>query len=559
LTQETSDGAPGSDNKPLVKAALRGFSISYRGKTLLSTRDPVSRADRAAAAATKKRTLYFCPSPLLGYGLEKALQIMSADSALLCVESDPALSELSASSIPRRLLDDPRLLFAGASLADAAALCAAVQKKWPGRKFRRLEILKLSGGWVLDSAAYDDLAAALGNEIAVHWSNAMTLIKLGRRFMCNTIRNLPLLETGKNLSRLSFGKAPLLVLGAGPSLDPFLDALVLDKSARSASRSFKIICVDTCVPALRERNLRADLVVILESQFWNCQDFTGAGRSRMSAAVDLSSYPGSAAALGGDYYFFFTPWTRLSLFDRMRRAGILPLETMPPLGSVGLSAVELARRLGGGPIICAGIDFSFTLDKSHARSTPWQLALLAGQNRLHPPGNAAGAFRAGVFPARSKSGTVVRSNPAMRNYRNLFEQEFSRDERIYDVEGSGLPLGVKATLSITEAVRVLTSFTVETNDVSPAPAPPQPDAQKNLSRALRDFAAAERKRLEDLRDILCGKKDGPLDTLLDETDYLWAHFPECAGAGGRPAANLPFLKRVRTEIDPFIRLFLFGF
>jgi hypothetical protein len=69
----------------------------------------------------------------------------------------------------------------------------------------------------------------------------------------------------------------------------------------------------------------------------------------------------------------------------------------------------------------------------------------------------------------------------------------------------------------------------------------------------------ERERLIRLRGLLSGvlsSAGGELDGLLDECDYLWAHFPECAGAGGRrpPADDISFLKRVRAEIDPFLRL-----
>jgi hypothetical protein len=404
------------------------------------------------------------------------------------------------------------------------------------------------------------LAAALNNEIALQWSNAMTLVKLGRRFMRNTIRNLPLLAASRNPAGLSFGTAPVLVLGAGPSLDAFLDVLCAAprSSLDSAARNFRIICVDTCIPVLRERGLRPDLAVILESQFWNRQDFTGSAASGIAAALDLSAYQGSAAALGGPFYFFFTPWTRLRFFARMKSAGILPVlpsgGSMPPLGSVGLSAVELARRLAAGPIVCAGIDFSFTLDASHARSSPAHLALLAAQNRLRSPLNAEGAFRAGVFAASSKSGGAVLSNPSMRNYRSLFEQEFSSDQRIFDIEGSGLPLGINGrTLSAARTVELLCA--------APRTVPPRADGtvrgETKAPGRLRAFIETERMRLEELRSVLSGEKsEKNLDALLDEIDYLWAHFPECAGAGGRrpPSTELSFLKRVRTEIDPFITL-----
>jgi hypothetical protein len=67
-------------------------------------------------------------------------------------------------------------------------------------------------------------------------------------------------------------------------------------------------------------------------------------------------------------------------------------------------------------------------------------------------------------------------------------------------------------------------------------------------------------RLSLLRHALSGKGNSPeteLARLVDECDYLWAHFPECAGADGShpPLDNLSFLKRVRAEIEPFTKAF----
>ena len=69
----------------------------------------------------------------------------------------------------------------------------------------------------------------------------------------------------------------------------------------------------------------------------------------------------------------------------------------------------------------------------------------------------------------------------------------------------------------------------------------------------------EKKYLRSLRNILTGTKPGEpgeIENLLDINDYIWAHFPECAAAGGsRPdISDLSFLKRVRMEIDPFLKL-----
>jgi hypothetical protein len=539
---------------PVKKPARRGYSITYKNKTLLSTVDPIAQAERAVAELKKPgRTLYFCPSPLLGYGLDSLLSLSGEDSAILCVETDKALFDLSLSSINKnseKILNHPR--FALTDLT-GAELCSFVREKWGARVFRRLEVVKLSGGWQLDTTGYEKLAELLRRDIALEWSNAMTLVKLGRRFVWNALRNLAVLSRSRPITELSFGSKPVLVLGAGPSLDPVLDGLqnagLFNRSGEHKSRRpFTLICVDTCITILRERGIIPDLTVILESQFWNQRDFIGARNKRIPAALDLSAYPSTVEILGGPVFFFFTPWTPLRLFERISAAGLLP-PTLPPLGSVGLTAVELARRLSSGPVITAGIDFSFTIDQMHARSSPAHLSALAVQNRFSSLINGAAVFRQGVFNTRSKSNIPVKSDPAMRTYRNLFEQEFADDRRIIDIAGTGLSLGVK-TLGIKETAALLGSGPQEYREASTGSKRPA-----SASALIR----GEISTLETLRNILTGSvpaQQDRLETLLDEADYLWAHFPDCAGAEGRrpPASDLVFLKQVRAEIDPFLKI-----
>jgi hypothetical protein len=538
---------------PEMKPARRGCSVTYKNKTLLSTGDPAVQAEKAAAEALRPdRTLYFCPSPLLGYGLDVLLSRSGDGSAVLCVETEAALLNLAQSSIDEKFLSHPRFALTG--IAGSAELCGFVRKKWGVRVFRRLQVVRLSGGWQLNSSAYERLAASLQKDIALEWGNAMTLVRLGRRFIRNALRNLALLDRSRPLS---FGSRPVLVTGAGPSLDTALEGLrhrgLFEGDRRGC---FALVCVDTCLSVLRERHMVPDLTVILESQFWNQRDFIGLRNSRFPAALDLSAYPSTAEILGGPAFFFFTPWTTLRIFGRLRAADLLP-PVLPPLGSVGLTAVELARRLSSGPVITAGIDFSFTPDHTHARSSPAHLAMLAGQNRFTGLFNPA-LIRQGVFNTVSKSGIPVKSDPAMRTYRNLFEREFSADPRVRDIEGSGLSLGL-ATLTVEEAAGLLAGG-------------PDPEGPENslggpensggpagtITERLRAFIDGEIALLEELRAVLTGKEPARtgLETLLDNADYLWAHFPDCAGAEGRrpPGTDIAFLKRVRAEIDPFISL-----
>jgi hypothetical protein len=321
-------------------------------------------------------------------------------------------------------------------------------------------------------------------------------------------------------------------------------------------RRFRIVCADTCIPVLREWEITPDLAVILESQHWNLGDFVGGRGRKIPAAMDLSALPASGRVLGGPVFLFATPWTELSLFDRLKAAGLLP-PCLPPLGSVGLAAVAIALKAGSGPALTGGIDFSFTLDSYHARSSPGHLSRLAGENRFRSLLNAGAAFRKGAFACLSKNGLPVRSDPAMRNYRDLFEQEFSGEKRLRDISGTGLPLGVKS-LSMDETLGVLAGG----EELPPAPRQFR-DSRGDLKSEVLAFIREEKERLIRLRSILSGAVffagEEP-ERLLDECGYLWAHFPECAGTGGRrpPADDFSFLKRVRAEIDPFLRFWNFS-
>ena len=522
------------------------------GKTLLSGVDPVRLAERTAdAVSIRDNTLYFCPSVLYGYGLARLLARIEQEapnSALLCVEADGELYELTEKNVESSLAANRRLRIT--NICDEAGLCAFVREAWGARAFRYLEIVRFTGGWQLFPELYDSLCAALRREIATDWSNALTLAKLGRLYIRNALRNLSLIPRFPSFANLSFGAAPVLVLGAGPSLDETLDALV-KHYPQNSDRPFKIVCVDTCLGSLKDRGINPDLVVILESQHWNLRDFTGCYGLQASFAIDLSALPQSAFMLTGDGFLFMTPWTPLRIFERLKEAQMLPA-VLPPLGSVGLTAVELARRLTTGKIICAGLDFSFSPDKYHARGTPGHRALLNSQNRLRGIFNTA-AYSQYSTAAVSKNGLSVYTNPAMKNYRDLFEREFGGDSRIFDIEGAGLSLGVK-TLSMEDAINSLVKIDPQFITQGRGGAKAQREEKENK---LNSFYKTEKRRLQELRGLLTGEAAADnerLAVLINECDYLWAHFPDYAASRRPELSDISFLKRLRTEIDPMLKL-----
>ncbi|MDR1400335.1 MAG: DUF115 domain-containing protein [Treponema sp.] len=541
-----------SEDAPRQLPARRGFSVFYKNKTLLSRIDPIAQAERLVASlSVSGKTLYVCPSPLYAYGLASLLERLDADSAILCVEADEQLFALAHEALGA--LHDSRvcLVFAGCGVAP---LRAFVKKRWGSRAFQCVHTLRLTVGWQLFPALYEELVVALRRDLLTDLSNAMTLTRLGRLYIRNAIRNLPFLAHSLSFDAIAtrFGAAPVLVLGAGPSLDPVLDRLAPDPAVHAReTRPFRIVCVDTSLGALRARDIPPDLVVALESQHWNLRDFVGLGGWNAPLAMDLSALPATKDTLGSELALFATEWTPLRFFTRLKAAGLMP-ETFPPLGSVGLSATAIALRVSTGPLIVAGLDFSFTLDHYHARDTPSHRELLRRQSRLNSPINAAAAFRAGTFIACSKSGLPTRSDPALNTYRNLFEDEFSGEARLYDIEGPGLSLGLK-TLSMQAALALL-------QKASPSSVAPSLSPHIEAS-SISSFIQNEVAMLHSLKAMLCGDRAASpeeLEPLLLACDYLWAHFPDRAGKvpPSMPLSmDISFLKRVRVEIDFMLRLF----
>jgi hypothetical protein len=277
--------------------------------------------------------------------------------------------------------------------------------------------------------------------------------------------------------------------------------------------------------------------------------------------MDISSLASARNILGGESFLFTSLWADLSLFDRLKAAGLLP-HPLPPLGSVGLCAVALALNLSSGNVLTAGLDFSFTLDRFHARSSPSHLEKLRTQNRFRTILNPEPAFRKGAFPAVSKTGGTVRSDQGLKTYRDLAEQDVAGDnpdsgQRLWDVEGPGLSFGLPL-LSVEEACAMLGGQAPVKGREQPDPAVPLPQLPDR--EMVHGFILREQEKLLQLRDALTGAAPVPsaaLEELLDYCGYLWAFFPECAGAGNRrpSAGDISFLKRVRTEIEPFLKDF----
>ncbi|MGA2379228.1 MAG: 6-hydroxymethylpterin diphosphokinase MptE-like protein [Spirochaetia bacterium] len=523
------------EEEPLLLQTDAGPTLHWRGLDFYPRTDPVSYARRKARVHSPlPRSLYFVPSLGLGHGLPDLLEALPADCAVLCVEVYQEVMRIAAArGIPRH----PRLLVVRTEDPEAAA--AALRDMGTGR-FRRVVEAPLSAGYRLAPELYARIRRRLEREVMRYWQNRLTLIAMGSLQVRNVVANLPLLRDALDFSALST-TLPVVVAGAGPSLAGSLPVL-----ARNRDR-FVLVAVDTALPTLTSSGIAADVVVALEAQAVNNQDFIGvtAAAARTVFACDLSVHPSAARLFADRICFFSSEFAPLRLWERLARHGLRP-QTFPALGSVGVAAAHAALRITRESVFLTGLDLSFPGSKTHAGGSPPVLAMLARSTRLDPIGQAS--YRAladrRLLRLADKHGLPILTDRVLSSYRDSLAEEISASAgRVLDCSETGLPLGVSA---------IPAERFEEILQCIPSAAPRlRIDQERRFAGArLAGFVAAERSLLADVVKAAAefgtsGEAGDSIGLLLAEADYTWAHFPDVPDLS---APDRGFVARARIAV-----------
>jgi hypothetical protein len=529
MTTIRGQGETAAAEDPLLVPTDRGPTLQWRGLSLYPPQDPIEYARRRARVfSAPPGTLVYVPSVGLGHGLAELVQHLPEGCAVLCVE---AFQEIMGMAMTQSLPRDPRLAIVRTTDPEGAATAL---EGLALRGFRRLVELPLCAGYRLAPDVYKGIKGVLEERIRRHWQNRLTLIAMGSLQVRNIVSNLGFLPGAGDVAALS-SALPVVVAGAGPSLEECLPAL-----ARLRSR-FTLVAVDTALPALMAQGIVPDVVVALEAQLANLQDFIPARASDTVLACDLSSHPSVLKLFPGKLFFFSSRFAPLRIFDRLAEAGLQP-SPFPPLGSVGVAAVHAALRMTGREVIVAGLDFSFPRSATHARGTPHLLAALLHATRLRPVDQEtfqALASRGRILVA-DKKGLPVATDLLLQSYRDsLAALAAECPGRVLDLGPTGLSLGVQA-VSPSELAELL------------AGAPPQ-GPRLRIDPARRFPTDALRRLIESERELLLRMAGAAREAsarteeaseecraLLREADYVWIHFPDEPDLG-RPGRS--FLAR----------------
>ncbi len=525
---------PGED--PLLIETGEGRTLLWKGLSFYPSGNPLEYARRKARVfSPPPRSLVFVPSIGLGYGLSELLERLPEGCAVLCVEVH---QEVMAMALSQELPADPRLSIV--RTAEPAGAAAALESMGI-HGFRRVVELPLCAGYRLAPELYAQCRRRLEEEVRRYWQNRLTLIALGSLQVSNVLLNLSLLPGAHDLSALSTER-PVVVAGAGPSLDECIPAMT------RLRRSFVLAAVDTAFPSLAAHGIFPDIVVALEAQVANMQDFLPFRSDGTVLACDLSSHPSVNRLFTTRLYYFSSRFAPLRLFDRLAKARLLPA-LFPALGSVGVAAVHAGLQIGHRDVFLTGLDLSFPGARTHAQGSPYHLAMLNGSSRLRPVGqDAFQALAARVLvQAPDKRGGLVRTDKVLKSYRDNVESVVRESTaRVMDFGPRGLDLGVRR-ISMGEWEDRLAGGS------APA-ALLEIDSGKAFPRDLvREFIQTEKRLLERAIDALRGlTAEGSEECrmLLREIDYAWVQFPDPPGLEN---PDRSFLARARVAAGHYAR------
>lgn len=185
-------------------------------------------------------------------------------------------------------------------------------------------------------------------------------------YLLNTLRNVPALTTESDVSALfdAYHGMPVVVAAAGPSLNRNLEEL------RPWRDRVVLVAADTALRPTLAAGLAPDFVVAVDPGAANARHLTGLPPCEGTCLVaEPSVQRSSLHAFRGRTYFFRVaphhPWPWLGTVG-------IEVATLRAWGSVLVTALDFAVRLGGDPVVLIGADLAYTNGQPYCRGTVYE-------------------------------------------------------------------------------------------------------------------------------------------------------------------------------------------
>jgi len=528
------------------------YTVLYKDTYIYDKNNPILKIDQKLNnIEIKKNTLIIVPSPVLFYGLKTLLNKLPENCFVLCVEYEKELYELKERPESDYL---PEIEYLNITNHDIFLNYFETKKELS--VIKHILFLPLNKGYLLHKDFYAECYDNLKKNLKQFLKNSLTLYSLGKRYYKNLILNLPSWSNGKDIKELKIDK-PVVITGAGESIEK---ALPLLKNNRTL---FKIIAIDTSLKTLTNFGITPDFIIAVESQFYNIFDFIGNSSAPISIIADMTTYPLTSRIFKGEKYYFTSNFTSSNFLDSLKNDNLLPT-FVPPLGSVGITALYIAAMICNSFIFYTGLDFAFMIGKTHAKDSPMITDTLINWSKLSENNNYHVSINGNLIEAGQFCNKTIYTTPVLKSYAEIMDNLISKNKNIYSLFSS--PVLVKNKNSVSDEATFVSM--IESGFTSKPAASSQmknPKTQTeyllnntdtNRSQKIKVFLENELNKIEAIInsgvDFLNGisqvDNENIIKQLIEKSDYLLPYYPK---------AN--YLKTLDSVAVKFILLSCYSF
>lgn len=248
--------------------------------------------------------------------------------------------------------------------------------------------------------------------------NCATLVRFQKTWARNIIFNTPYYPfAGKieSLRNIAAGCTAVVVAG-GPTLEQMLDYIKKERE------NLILVAVDTAYKYLRSQNIIPEIVVSVDPQYWNYKYLENEELNDSILITDPSAYfkifrnVAPKRIFTGNSLFELTEY-----FTANENRG-----TLAAGGSVATTAFDIARLIGAGNIILAGLDLGFPGRSTHFKGAFFENNFIATSDYFNDANQKSFNYlmhTGELLSAKSTDGKVVITDQKMILFRKWLERE----------------------------------------------------------------------------------------------------------------------------------------
>lgn len=307
----------------------------------------------------------------IGSGLFiKHLNEKYSDSKIIAIENSAAdISFLMQLDTVKELSKNPNIILTGIE-----KLFENILNNYLPAKYGDLKIIEQRPWLTENPEAAARISEAVNRAAGIVSADFSVQAHFGKLWLKNIMENSQLLEklchNTEQKSFLKLSKNALsktaVVAAAGPSLDEFIESL----DERQISNFF-FITTDTAFSSLYKHNIEADFCISIDGQSVSYNHFLHKlDKCKTIFCFDLCANFSAAKNLyaSGHKLFFFCSGHPLASAINNSANHIMP-ELFSGSGTVTITAVDFAIKLGFKNIIIPGADFSYSNGKAYTSGT----------------------------------------------------------------------------------------------------------------------------------------------------------------------------------------------